>query len=266
MCRDEISLLDVPKGGAVFQSGPNLTHQKQCLFPSIVTWEPNELLTRYLGQTKIDLRDLLLATQITEPAPMSMSPSEDDLSALRDSWGWILAMGICMAVAGFATIALPLLPAFATLTVVSVLGILLLVAGIAQIVSAFQCRAWKGVVLNNLVGILYVVTGFLVLENPVKGAVGLTLLLALFFLASGMFRIVISLQERFPGWGWTLMSGAVTVLLGLIIWRQLPESALWVVGLLLGIEFLFNGWMWIMLAFAFKRLGAEEEVGQISQV
>ena len=194
---------------------------------------------------------------------MSTSIETSEHSTLRDSWGWILAMGICLALAGFAIIALPLLPAFTTLTVVTFLGLLLLAAGVAQIVSAFQCKAWKGVLLNTLVGILYIVTGFLVLENPVKGAVGLTLLLALFFLTSGIFRIVISLQERFPGWGWTLFSGAVTVLLGLIIWRQLPESALWVVGLLLGIEFLANGWMWIMLAFAFKSIDVEELDSQL---
>ena len=189
---------------------------------------------------------------------MSKSSTEPEMMELKDSWGWILAMGICMVVAGFAILSLPLFTTLTTLTVLTILGIMLLAAGIIQVVSAFQCKAWKGVLLNTLVGILYLLTGFLVLENPVKGAVGLTLLLALFFFTSGIFRIVISLQERFPGWGWTLMSGAVTVLLGMIIWRQLPESALWVVGLLLGIEFLFNGWTWIMLAFAFRNLPVEE--------
>ena len=186
---------------------------------------------------------------------MTISPNTSDLSTLRDSWGWILVMGILMILGGLAAIATPF---FATVGVVTFLGILMLVAGVAQIVSAFQCKAWKGVLLNTLIGILYLVTGFLVLENPLQSAAGLTLLLALFFLTSGIFRIVLSLQERFPGWGWTLLSGAVTVLLGLIIWRQFPEVALWIMGLMLGIEFVFNGWMWIMLAFAFKQIPIEE--------
>lgn len=186
---------------------------------------------------------------------MPATPTTNELAELRNSWGWILAMGICMVVAGVVAISLPLL---ATVGVVTFLGLILLAAGVAQIISAFHCKGWEGVLLNTLMGILYAVTGFLILENPIKGAAGLTLILALFFLVSGIFRIVIALQGRFPGWGWALLSGAVTVLLGLIIWRQFPQSTMWLVGMLVGIEFLFNGWMWMMVAFAFRQIPAED--------
>ncbi|QDU56774.1 HdeD family acid-resistance protein [Aeoliella mucimassa] len=180
----------------------------------------------------------------------------NEAKALRDSWLWLLILGVVLVLGGVAAIATPLL---ATVGVVSLLGILMIVAGVAQIVSAFHCRGWEGVLLHLLVGILYSVTGFFVLENPGKGAAGLTLLMAAFFLAAGIIRIVVALKERFPGWGWTLLNGAVTVLLGLIIWRQFPESALWVIGLLVGIDLMMSGWAWIMFALVFRKLPVDDD-------
>jgi len=173
----------------------------------------------------------------------------EEMHELRKDWGWILALGIGLALTGVAAISVPLL---ATVGVVTVIGILMLVAGAAQIVSAFSSAKWSGVFLHIVVGLLYGVTGFFILESPLKGAGGLTLLLAVFFFVSGLFRIVFALRERFPTWGWTLLNGAVTLLLGIIIWRQFPESALWLVGLLVGIDLIFTGWTWIMLAFAVR--------------
>ncbi len=167
----------------------------------------------------------------------------------------MLALGILLVVGGTAAIIVPI---FATFGVVTLLGILLIVAGIAQIVSAFHCHGWKGVLLHVLLGILYAVTGFLILENPIAGAAGITLLLAAFFLATGAIRIVVALKERFENWGWVLLSGAVTLILGVIIWRQFsPDHGadfLWVIGLLVGIDLIFSGWTWIMFALAFRKL------------
>ncbi|MBN1911192.1 MAG: DUF308 domain-containing protein [Pirellulales bacterium] len=156
---------------------------------------------------------------------------------------------------GLGAISVPL---FATVGIVTVVGILMLVAGTAQIVSGLSSAKWSGVFLHLVVGILYCVTGFFILESPLKGAAGMTLLLAVFFFVSGIFRIVFALRERFPAWGWTLLNGAVTLLLGIIIWRQFPVSALWLIGLLLGIDLVFAGWTWIMLALAVRRIPAPE--------
>ena len=93
----------------------------------------------------------------------------------------------------------------------------------------------------------------------------LTLMLAGFFVIAGGFRIVTALVEKYPQWGWALVNGIVTLLLGLIIFRafrQLPEEperVFWIIGLLVGLELLFNGWTWIMLSLAIKRLPRNEE-------
>lgn len=183
-----------------------------------------------------------------------MSLAHDKTSAyvaLKKDWCWLLSLGIALVLLGIVAIGLPF---FATLEFVTVLGILLLLAGGFMVVNAFNSPRWNGLLLHLLIGILYIVSGFLILENPVQGAAGLTLLLAAFFLTSGIFRIAVSLIERFPGWGWVLLNGGVSVMLGVVIWRQFPESTFWIIGLLVGFELLFNGWAWIMLAFAVKNL------------
>lgn len=167
------------------------------------------------------------------------------LAPLKNEWGWLLALGIGLVVLGTLSIAMPFV---ATIQFVEVLGILLAIAGISQVVGVFHSKLWRGFIIQAAVGILYLVTSFLMMVNPVEGAAGLTLLMAAFFLSGGLFRVLFSLSERFPGWGWTLLNGVITILMGLIIWRQFPESALWVIGMLVGIELLFCGWAWIMLA------------------
>ncbi|HWL07965.1 MAG TPA: HdeD family acid-resistance protein [Planctomicrobium sp.] len=174
-----------------------------------------------------------------------------EMSALKKDWIWFLALGLALSLFGAFAIALPFV---ATVEFVTILGILILVSGAFLVVSAFQAARWKGFLLQLLIGVLYLVSGFLILENPIEGAAGLTLILAAVFLTSGLFRIVVSLVERFPGWGWVLLNGGVSFVLGLVIWRQFPECTLWIIGLLVGFELLFNGWAWIMLALFVKNL------------
>ena len=84
------------------------------------------------------------------------------------------------------------------------------------------------------------------------GALAFTLAIA--FVIMGIFRTVAALVLQFPQWGWALLNGVVTFLAGVIIYKSLPEGALWVIGLLIGLELLFNGWMWIMLGLSLRGL------------
>jgi uncharacterized membrane protein HdeD (DUF308 family) len=100
-----------------------------------------------------------------------------------------------------------------------------------------------------LIGVLYGVVGYMIVDAPGLSMLLLTKFIAIFLIVTGVFRIAAALFVRFPDWGWVLLNGGVTLLLGIIINRQLPEAALWVIGLFIGIEMLFNGWAWVMLAF-----------------
>jgi uncharacterized membrane protein HdeD (DUF308 family) len=175
----------------------------------------------------------------------SNSSGTHELHALRNQWWCFLLLGIALVVLGSLCIIDPFVP---TLASVGFLGFVLMAAGISQIVSSFWAGKWSGM----LIGVLYVVVGYMVVDAPVINMVLITKFIAIFLIVSGAFRVISALVVRFQDWGWALLNGGVTFLLGVIINRQLPEAALWVIGLFIGIEMLFNGWSWVMLALGLR--------------
>ena len=176
------------------------------------------------------------------------------LAEVRRNWGWFLGLGIALVALGMIA-----LGAVVATTIVSVLlfGWLLLVGGLLEAVHAFwRERGWSGFFLDLLGGILYVVVGFLIVANPAATAVTLTMLIALFLMFGGIFRIVVAFMLRVPHWGWLVVHGGVNLLLGMAIWTRYPWDGLWVIGMFIGIELLFNGWTLIMLGLAAKKLPA----------
>jgi uncharacterized membrane protein HdeD (DUF308 family) len=172
-----------------------------------------------------------------------------ELHPLRDKWWCFLLLGIAMIVLGTICVVDPLIPSLAS---VVVLGFMLIAAGISQVVSAFWAGKWSGMLFHMLIGVLYAVVGFMIIDSPVVNMVMLTWVIAIFLIVSGAFRIAAALAVRFHDWGWALLNGGVTLLLGIIIKRQMPEAALWVIGLFIGIELIFNGWAWVMLALGLR--------------
>ena len=138
-------------------------------------------------------------------------------------------------------------PFMAPLFAISVLSIVLLVAGVATLVGAFWTGRWSGFLVNVLVGLLYLAAGFVVSDRPGTAILVFTIYIAVSFMVMGIFRILAAMVLRFPQWGWMLLNGCVTFLVGLVIFRHLPLDAVWVIGLLIGLEMLFAGWTWIML-------------------
>lgn len=188
---------------------------------------------------------------LSYPATSGTGPAYAGLEHLRQSWGWLLAAGIALIVVGFLAIGSSLITTLAT---VVVFGILLLVGSGVQVASAIWARRWGGFFLHLLAGILYFVAGALIIDFPLEMAVALTFLIAIMLLVGGLARIIMALVDRFPGWGWVLLNGVISFLLGIMIERRLPWSGLWVIGLFVGIEMLFSGWSWVMLALAARPL------------
>jgi len=174
-----------------------------------------------------------------------------ELDAIKGNWGWILALGIVLIVVGSIAVLLPILTSFASAVA---FGALLLVGGLFQLVGAFWTRDWSGFFLSLLMGVLWVVVGVLFLRHPGEALLAMTLFLACALMVGGLFRIIGSLSYRFPHWGWTLLGGAINLLLGILIWQQWPEVALWVIGLFVGIDMIFTGWTWVILSLGVKNL------------
>ncbi len=196
--------------------------------------------------------------------PTSDSPLQhfaEDRRGLKAGWFWFLLLGIGLLALGIAAISSFFAAVMTTVVAVTVLGILILIGGVVQVISAFWSPKWSGLVVTLMLGILYIVVGFMLLDAPIAAAAGLTLLLAVFLIVSGVFRITAALAMRFRHWGLYLLNGAVSLILGVLIWKlMLDDKAayLWVIGIFVGIEMLFAGAGWVAFALAVKNLPDDE--------
>ena len=172
------------------------------------------------------------------------------LAPLHAKWGWIVALGVVYLVAG--VIALGSVFA-ATVASVFVVGIMMMIAGVAEVINAFQVKTWGRFFFWLILGILYIVAGFVAWDNPLLTAVWLTLFLGAALVASGIVRIFLgfNMQHGSP-WMWVVVSGLITLLLGVIILAHWPVSAVYTLGIFLGVDLVFAGASWISLGLGLR--------------
>ena len=170
---------------------------------------------------------------------------------LRSKSGWIVALGIVYVIAGVIALSSVV---FATRVTVFVVGIMMLISGVAEVVNAFQFKSWGRFLVWLLLGALYIVAGLLTFENPLLAAAILTFLLGIALVVSGVMRLILAFSMR-DGMSWTsvVLSGLVTLLLGVIILVHWPVSSLFVLGVLLGVDLVIIGIGWIFVGFGLRR-------------
>lgn len=185
------------------------------------------------------------------PSPARQPPSlGTHLVPLRRNSGWLLAAGIALIVLGVLG-----LGAVGLLSIASAVwfGAMIFVGGVIMLVQAFRNSGWKSRLMHVLIGLLYLAVGVMTFINPIVATVSLTLLAGAAFVATGIFRIVVAFQTRpMPAWIWVLVSGLLSLALGALILMQWPTSSRWVLGTLLAIELIFQGWACIALARAIR--------------
>jgi len=176
------------------------------------------------------------------------------LAEVDRKWGWYLALGIFLTVLG--VIASGMAVATTLLSVV-ILGWILLGAGAGLVVLSFLTGRWSGFLLSLAAGILSIIAGVTMLSHPVSGAVVITLMLGTILIAAGIYRSIGSIVMQFPNWGWSLVSGIVTLALGLMLVRNWLSASLYFLGLVVGIDLILHGFAWITFSTRVHRLAAE---------
>lgn len=168
----------------------------------------------------------------------------------RKYWGWFLAMGLLLIVLGSLAIGFA---KWATEFSVILLGFLLAGGGLLQIGSSFYAKKWTGFSVSLFLGLFYIVAGVLCIYKPMQSALSISLLIAALLLVGGLFRMVSSLRYRFDHWGWVMFNGLISILLGILILAEWPASAIWVIGLFMGIDLLLIGCYWVWLSLIARK-------------
>ena len=191
---------------------------------------------------------------------MSISQSDVDrfrhevAASLHKHWVFYLVEGIVLICLGAAAV---IVPAIATLAVTIFLGWLFLISGLVGMFNTMRTRGVPGFWWSLLSAILAIAVGAIMIGRPIGGAFSLTLLLIAFFLIEGIASIMFALDHRrylAGAWGWMLASGIVDLLIVVVVFAELPGSALWVLGILLGINLTIGGIALVAMALQARRI------------
>ena len=183
--------------------------------------------------------------------PQGISSLQSNVNAaVREHWKAFLFEGILLVILGLAAI---IVPPLASLAVTIFLGWLFLISGIAGLALTFWARQMPGFWWSLISALLAIAAGFVLLTRPVQGTLTLTIVVGVYFLAEGVATIMYALEHRrelSQRWSWLLVAGLMDIIIAAIIIAGLPGSALWAIGLLVGINLLFGGATLIGVALA----------------
>jgi uncharacterized membrane protein HdeD (DUF308 family) len=175
-------------------------------------------------------------------------------TAVRRHWKALLIEGVLLLILGLAAI---IIPSVASIAVTVLLGGLFLIGGLVELALLMWTQRTPGFWWSLLSAVLAAGIGIVMLARPVQGTLTLTLLLSAYFAAEGVVTIMYALlhrREPATRWGWLIASGILDLVVGGLIIAALPGSALWAIGLLVGIDLVFGGFALIRMALAGRKI------------
>jgi uncharacterized membrane protein HdeD (DUF308 family) len=170
-------------------------------------------------------------------APVSSPPDVAGRSRAA-VWGAPFFLGLLLILLGLFAFSAAMIT---SLVSIIVFGAMLAASGVLEIIYAFRWRKSGHFLLYFLSAVLSLVVGVMMMLRPLAGLAAVTLLLAGYFFASGLFRAITSVMDRYSDWEWDLFAGLVSLMLGVLVVSQWPISALWIVGALVGTEVFSRG-------------------------
>ena len=173
------------------------------------------------------------------------------LGTIKGNAGVAVGVGIALIVAGALAIFAPFI---AGLSVMLVIGMLMLIGGIALCLLAFRVGAFGQGLPLLLMGALMVFAGLYVFSHPVAALASMTLVLAAYLVVTGVVELFAGFNARPErGWGWMVFTAVITLVLGVMLWRQFPVSGVWAIGTLFGIKLIMNGLSMTAIGMAVRR-------------
>jgi uncharacterized membrane protein HdeD (DUF308 family) len=183
------------------------------------------------------------------------SPDAGLVDGIKKNAGLTVIIGIITLIAGFLAISSPFI---AGVSITILVGAMLAISGVSQCFLAFKAGAFGRGLMVFVVGVLMTITGVYMMNQPVAGLATLTIILMSYLLATGALEIIVSFQLKpASGWGLELFNGIVTLLLGIMLWRQFPLSGGWAIGVLFGIKMIFSGWAFVFIGRSVKKVAAD---------
>jgi uncharacterized membrane protein HdeD (DUF308 family) len=173
---------------------------------------------------------------------------------VKKATGWFIAVAVLFILLGIFAIAEPYA---AGLGVTLLVGWLLVFGAVAHFFAAFKGHGAKHVILQVVVGLVYLIGGLYFLTHTIMGVSTLTLLLSGVIVAEGVLEMVAYFRlKSVHGASWLLINGIVTLLLGGLIWFHWPSSSVWAIGTLVGVNLLMTGISRLMLGLAARKLAS----------
>jgi len=204
-------------------------------------------------------RQLSVSEETTEASHQPLGALEE----LHRHWALFLSVGVALMALGIVA---TLTAGLSTIVAVDFFDWILVIAGAGVTIHAFWAKRWSGFFLQLLAGLLYLAAGWMLATHPELSAIALTLVIAISFVVQGAFRIGAALSTRIDGWDGLLVSGIITLLLGLMIWNEWPLSGVWVIGLFVGIDMFFYGGWFVSLALAVRTLGRAQDTDRSAEI